>query len=256
MAATSPTPRARRLAPDDRREQLIDATVAAVASAGYSGLTLDEVAERSGVTRSLIYHYFPRGRQDLFIAAVDRAGNELTENWVVDSDTPIEERLAANFARFFAHALEPSAIWLVHRQASVAGDPEVDEVFEHYRAIVVSAVALESLRHRGSAGCRPRRPARLSLLRRELPRRVARARPRPRGPVPDARRVIARRGRFPAVAQRRLTAAPIRSLVISPRAGVSSSSTASQRAARDCVSMTTVTVGTRRRSDRNRSPCG
>ena len=142
MAATSPTPRARRLAPDDRREQLIDATVAAVASAGYSGLTLDEVAERSGVTRSLIYHYFPRGRQDLFIAAVDRAGNELTENWVVDSDTPIEERLAANFARFFAHALEPSAIWLVHRQASVAGDPEVDEVFEHYRAIVVSAVAL------------------------------------------------------------------------------------------------------------------
>jgi AcrR family transcriptional regulator len=142
ISAAAPAPRARRLDPDARREQLIDATVAAVASAGYSGLTLDEVAERSGVTRSLIYHYFPRGRQDLFIAAVDRAGHELTENWVVDSDTPIEERLAANFARFFAHALEPSAIWLVHRQASVAGDPEVDEVFEHYRAIVVSAVAL------------------------------------------------------------------------------------------------------------------
>jgi AcrR family transcriptional regulator len=142
ISAAAPAPRARRLDPDARREQLFAAPVAAAASAGYSGLTLDEVAERSGVTRSLIYHYFPRGRQDLFIAAVDRAGHELTENWVVDSDTPIEERLAANFARFFAHALEPSAIWLVHRQASVAGDPEVDEVFEHYRAIVVSAVAL------------------------------------------------------------------------------------------------------------------
>jgi hypothetical protein len=61
---------------------------------------------------------------------------------VVDSDTPIEERLAANFARFFAHALEPSALWLVLRQASVAGDPEVDEISERYRAIVVSAMAL------------------------------------------------------------------------------------------------------------------
>jgi AcrR family transcriptional regulator len=94
------------------------------------------------VTRTLIYHYFPRGLQDLFIAAVERAGAELTEGWVVDSGTPIEERLAANFSRFFEHALEPSEIWLVHRQASVAGDPEIDALSARYRAFVVSAVSL------------------------------------------------------------------------------------------------------------------
>lgn len=142
MDSGSSTPRARRLSPDARRDQLIDAAVAVVARQGHRGLTLDEVAERSGVTRSLIYHYFPRGRQDLFIAAVDRSGRELTEGWLVDSDTPIEERLAVNFARFFEHALEPSDIWLVHRQANIAGDPEVNELSAAYRGIVISAIAL------------------------------------------------------------------------------------------------------------------
>ncbi len=109
---------------------------------GFSGLTLEEVAERSGVTRSLIYHYFPRGRQDLFIAAADRVGDELTRDWLVDSETPLDERLTANLARFIEHALAPSEIWMVHRQAHMADDPEVDEIYERYRAIVVSAIAL------------------------------------------------------------------------------------------------------------------
>jgi len=134
--------RARRLKPDARRDQLVDATIAIVAEGGYGSLTLEEVAERSGVTRTLVYHYFPRGLQDLFIAAVERCGRELTEDWVVDSDTPIEERLAANFARFFDHALEPTPIWLVLRQSSAGADPEAVALAEHYRSIVVSAIAL------------------------------------------------------------------------------------------------------------------
>lgn len=137
-----PTTRAKRLSPDARRDQLIDATIEVVAERGYSGLTLEEVADRSGVTRTLIYHYFPRGLQDLFIAAVGRAGAELTEGWMIDPGTPIEERLAANFSRFFEHALTPSSIWLVHRQASVAGDPEIDALSAHYRAFVIAAVSL------------------------------------------------------------------------------------------------------------------
>ena len=140
-----PTTRAKRLRPDARRDQLIDATI-------------EVVAERSGVTRTLIYHYFPRGLQDLFIAAVERAGAELTEGWVVDSDTPIGERLAANFSRFFEHALTPSSIWLVHRQASVAGDPEIDALSDHYRAFVISAV---SLNHFGTENPSP--PVRAGL---------------------------------------------------------------------------------------------
>jgi AcrR family transcriptional regulator len=133
---------ARRMSSEARREQLAAAAVAEVASGGYTGLTLDAVADRAGVTRNLLYHYFPRGRLDLFLAAVDRAGRILTEDWVTDEGVPIEERLAANFARFFEHALEPSDVWLVHRQGRLLGEPEVAELGRRYRTVVVEAVAL------------------------------------------------------------------------------------------------------------------
>ena len=71
-----------------RRRQLGQAALEVAAGQGYSGLSLDDVAERAGVTRNLLYHYFPRGRLDVFLAAADLAGRELTEDWVTDQDLP------------------------------------------------------------------------------------------------------------------------------------------------------------------------
>jgi len=141
MTPTS-EPAARRMSSADRRDQLSAAALAVVAERGYTGLTLDEVAERAGVTRNLLYHYFPRGQLDLFLAAVDRAGRALTDGWVTDEQVPLQERLAANFSRFFDHALEPSDAWLVHRQGRLLGEPEVTALGERYRSIVIAAISL------------------------------------------------------------------------------------------------------------------
>lgn len=138
----------RRMSSEDRRDQLSDTALAVVAEQGYTGLTLEAVAERAGVTRNLLYHYFPRGRIDLFLAAVDEAGRRLTAGWVTDESVPLEERLAANFSRFFEHALAPSDAWLVHRQGILLGEPEVAELGERYRSVVIAAV---SLNHFGTA---------------------------------------------------------------------------------------------------------
>jgi len=126
----------------ERRSQLTEAAVDIVAEGGFQALTLDSIAARAGVTRNLIYHYFPRGRSDLMLAVVDRAGEELTLGWETDSDVPLEVRLSHNFARFFEHALEPSRIWLVHRHGRMLGDPELTARAEGYRAVIVRAVAL------------------------------------------------------------------------------------------------------------------
>lgn len=133
---------ARRMSSAARFEQLAATAVAVAAEEGYAGLTLEAVAERADVTRNLLYHYFPRGRIDLFLAAVDRAGATLTEGWLTDEGIPLEQRLATNFARFFEHALEPSDVWLVHRQGRLLAEPEVYALGERYRAVVVGAIAL------------------------------------------------------------------------------------------------------------------
>ena len=133
---------ARRMSPEERRDQLERVAMAVVAEQGPSELSLDELAARAGVTRNLLYHYFPRGRPDLFLAAVDRSGRELSEGWVTDAELPLAERLARNFARAIDHAAGPSDAWLVMRHSRVATDPEVRATADRHRAHVLEGMAL------------------------------------------------------------------------------------------------------------------
>src|SRR3954470_18488858 len=141
MATRAP----RRLSSEARREQLAAIAQDLIARDGHAGFSLDEVAERADVTRNLLYHYFPRGRLDLFLAAVHRGGEEIAGGWVIDEQIPREERIAANFPRVVEHARGPSAAWLVYRQARASTEPEVLEAIGGYVDRIVSAVALNQL---------------------------------------------------------------------------------------------------------------
>lgn len=134
---------ARRLTREARREQLIDAAMPLVAEQGVS-LSLDELAARAQVTRNLLYHYFPRGRQDILVAVAERAGHELTDGWITDESIPQAQRLAANFSRFIEHSSQPSDAWRIHRRGRSALDPELQEIIDRFETIVVAAVSLNN----------------------------------------------------------------------------------------------------------------
>ncbi len=116
-----------------------------VARHGFGDFSLDSIAERAGVTRNLLYHYFPRGRPDIVLAVVERAGGQLTQGWVLDESLPLDERLRANFARIMDHALAPTHAWRVHRMARAALDPEVSVVVERFVSVVISSISLNHL---------------------------------------------------------------------------------------------------------------
>ena len=115
------------------------------AEQGYAGLSLDDVGERAGVTRNLLYHYFPRGRLDLYLAALERAGDELTGDFIVDPEQPLAERLAANTERAIEHAARASDAWLVWRHARSAAEPEILAVRDRYRDELVTGMSLNFL---------------------------------------------------------------------------------------------------------------
>jgi AcrR family transcriptional regulator len=139
------TKTARRLPPEQRRAQLARAALAVAAEQGHAGLSLDDVAERAGVTRNLLYHYFPRGRLDVFLAALELAGDELTGDFVVDPQQPLGERLAANTERAIDHAERASDAWLVWRLARSAAEPEIHALRDRYRDEIVTGIALNHL---------------------------------------------------------------------------------------------------------------
>lgn len=59
------------LDPERRREELLDAAERAYAERGISRTTVSDVARAAGVTRGLVYHYFPT-TQDLLDGVLDR----------------------------------------------------------------------------------------------------------------------------------------------------------------------------------------
>ena len=142
MEVSSPP---RRLPPAERRDQLIDCALAIAAREGYENLAFEAVANRAGVTRNLVYHYFPGGRQQLLEASVHRAGEQLSSGWVTDPGVPLGERLAANLNRMMDHAAEPTDAWQLYRQGRGSVDPALLEIARGYRERVIGNIALNQL---------------------------------------------------------------------------------------------------------------
>ncbi|HZU60441.1 MAG TPA: TetR family transcriptional regulator [Solirubrobacteraceae bacterium] len=89
------------------------------ARGGLSELPLEAVSARAGVTRNLLYHYFPRGRRDLALAVLTEAERQLDLAEPGPSDP---------LPRMLDHALAPTHAWRIHRWAAAAPDPEIREI--------------------------------------------------------------------------------------------------------------------------------
>ncbi len=68
----------RRLSPDDRRSELLALGAKVFGERPYDEVRIDEIAERAGVSRALMYHYFPDKRA-FFAAVVKAEGDRLFE---------------------------------------------------------------------------------------------------------------------------------------------------------------------------------
>jgi AcrR family transcriptional regulator len=80
--------------PEERREQLLDATLALVTDEGYEGLSMEGIARRAGVTKPVVYDLFgslPELLEALFDREEGRALLQLAELMpprVDDADPP------------------------------------------------------------------------------------------------------------------------------------------------------------------------
>ena len=135
----------RRLSKDARRAQLLALAMPVVAEQGLAEFSLEDIADGADVTRNLLYRYFPRGRRDIVIGVVERAGRELTGDWVTDETVPLEESLAANAARIRDHAFAPSDAWRIHRRARAADQPELNQIIAGYVERIIANISLNDL---------------------------------------------------------------------------------------------------------------
>jgi AcrR family transcriptional regulator len=84
-----------RLQVDERRRQLLDAGATLFADHAFEEISMQQIADAAGVSKPLLYHYFP-SKNDLFIAAVSEAASEL-QRLIEPSGkgTPVEQLTAS-----------------------------------------------------------------------------------------------------------------------------------------------------------------
>jgi AcrR family transcriptional regulator len=109
------TPR-RRLSPDDRRAELLALGAEVFGQRPYDEVRIDEIAERAGVSRALMYHYFPDKRA-FFAAVVKGQADQLFETTNVQpppGQSLFEETRDGVYAYMQYHQEHPHAAWAAY----------------------------------------------------------------------------------------------------------------------------------------------
>lgn len=97
MAPIDSAGRRRRLSPEARRQDILDAARSLFAERAPGAVSTADVADAAGVARSLVHHYFG-GIDDVFIAVVADRAPALADVRTAGPETPFEKRIAHNVA--------------------------------------------------------------------------------------------------------------------------------------------------------------
>ncbi|MGH4027813.1 TetR/AcrR family transcriptional regulator [Actinomycetota bacterium Odt1-20B] len=91
----------RRMGVEERRQQLIGVALDLFSHRSPDDVSIDEIAAAAGISRPLVYHYFP-GKLSLYEAALQRAADDLAERFVEAHEGPLGARLLRVMERFLS----------------------------------------------------------------------------------------------------------------------------------------------------------
>jgi AcrR family transcriptional regulator len=140
-----------RLTRGERRERIERAAVEVFAQHGYRGASIDEIAQRAGVSAPVVYDHF-ESKLDLYRRLLERTRNELLEMWRehLFGDEPALERMPRALDAWASyvetHRLETR---MYFREAS--GDAEAEAAHRAIQDQARVALGMVLGRERGAA---------------------------------------------------------------------------------------------------------
>ncbi|MDH3202817.1 MAG: TetR/AcrR family transcriptional regulator [Myxococcales bacterium] len=123
-----------------RRQQLLELGLELFATHTYDGLSVDEIARRAGISKGLLYHYFPSKRA-FYIAAVTAAADQLLEETDIDKHgtgaEPDPEGVREVLRAVLNYVSRRRAEYVFLLRGGVGSDPEVAEILEGARQALI-----------------------------------------------------------------------------------------------------------------------
>src|SRR5215471_2489027 len=134
-AVVTATPQTRqvgtRLPKPARRRQLLTAAQEVFVAQGYHAAAMDEIAERAGVSKPVLYQHFP-GKLDLYLALLDQSVDELVETvrHALRSTTENKQRVAATFSAYFEYMESEGQAYRLVFESDLSNEAAVRERIE------------------------------------------------------------------------------------------------------------------------------
>ncbi|MEU1511559.1 TetR/AcrR family transcriptional regulator [Streptomyces sp. NPDC005811] len=129
MAANQGERTRRRLSTEERREQLLSVGARLFSESPYDEVRIERVAEIAGVSRGLLYHYFPTKR-DFFAAVVERESERMLRMTAAVPGVPVREQLAAGLDAYLEYVETHAHGYRAFHRADAAGDRSVRRVYQ------------------------------------------------------------------------------------------------------------------------------
>jgi len=124
--ARSHGPTGTRLPRPARRRQLLGAAQEVFVAQGYHAAAMDEIAERAGVSKPVLYQHFP-GKLELYLALLDESVDELVAivRDALSSTTDNKQRVPATFQAFFDFVSSSGEAFRLVFESDLSNEPEV-----------------------------------------------------------------------------------------------------------------------------------
>ncbi|WP_392542862.1 TetR/AcrR family transcriptional regulator [Oryzobacter telluris] len=126
MTSTHTTTRGQRMPRSERRAQLLEAAQAVFVQSGYHAAAMDDIADRAGVSKPVLYQHFP-GKLDLYLALLDKHCETLEglvrEALAVGGDN--EVRVERTVAAYFDFVTREGAAFRMVFESDLTSVPQV-----------------------------------------------------------------------------------------------------------------------------------
>jgi AcrR family transcriptional regulator len=122
-----------RLDNDQRRAQLLELAKRAFSDRSYDEVSIDDLAKVAGISKGLLYHYFPTKR-DLYVAGLREIADALVDAVIqVSEELPPIDRIRHSVDAYLEHIARHSRAFVALMRGGIGSDPEVAAVVDSVR---------------------------------------------------------------------------------------------------------------------------
>ncbi|HEX4687900.1 MAG TPA: TetR/AcrR family transcriptional regulator [Nocardioides sp.] len=135
-------PRGGRLPRRERRVQLLDSALEVFVAQGYHAAAMDDIAERAGVSKPVLYQHFP-GKLDLYLALLDAACDDVIANCrrALASTHDNKTRVAAAMAAFYSYVAGERGAFRLVFESDLTSEPAVRQHVERVTTECAAMIA-------------------------------------------------------------------------------------------------------------------